>query len=236
MAVRAGRGNLMSNHLGQNPFRPAVVAEPAQEREAELLSLDDLVLGPSGQAEGPVLPPGTGRQRSGPAVLRASGSLVSAQVAVVGLHGGAGATTAQQVLARFAPDSDDTAWVPGQGVGLIPTRGAVVLVARTSGVGLERAAQAAWQWGTGDLDGVALLGLLLIADGPKLASELASPLKRVSRMYPRTWRLEWVPEWHLSATPSLELAPRRVAGVAKKVSKWAATRGLNPIPNEGVNR
>lgn len=226
----------MSDHQVQNPFRPAVAAEPAQEREAELLSLGDVVLGPFGQAEGPVLPPGTGHQRSGPTVLRASGRLAAKQVAVVGLHGGAGATTAQQVLARFAPDSDDTAWVPGHGVGAIPEHGAVVLVSRTSGVGLERAAQAAWQWGTGELGNVALLGLLLVADGPKLASELASPLKRVSRMYPRTWRLEWVPEWHLSATPSLETAPRRAAGVAKKVSKWAATRGLNPTPNEGANR
>lgn len=218
----------------RNPFLPAPTPESAPVAGSDLL-LDDLLLGPSGQAEGPVLPPGTAPGKAA-SILRTSGRLGTAHVAVVGLHGGAGATTAQQVLARFAPGGDDIAWVPGHGVGAIPSRGAVVLVARTSGVGLERAAQAAWQWGTDDLDEVALLGLLLVADSPKLAKELESPLKRVSRMYPRTWRLEWVPKWHLTASPALELAPRRVVGAAKKVSKWAAVRGLNPTPNEGAVR
>lgn len=226
----------MTNHPATNPFRPAVETEPERGDEADLLSLGDPILGPEGHAAGPVLPPGTAPQRSGPKVLRASGRLEQTQLAVVGLHGGAGATTAQRVLDQFAPETAGVSWVPGQAVGLIPEHGAVVVVARTSGVGLERAAQAARQWGTGDLGGLALLGLLLVADGPKLSRELSSPLKRVSRMYPRTWRLEWVPEWHLSAEPSLERVPRRVAGVAKKVSKWAAVRGLDPIPNEGVNR
>lgn len=219
----------------RNPFHAPAAPGPARDEQEDLRSLDDLLLGPTGQAEGPVIPPGT-TQRSGPAVLRTAGRLGPAQVAVVGLHGGAGATTAQRVLGRWAPETSGISWVHGHAVGAIPREGAIVLVARTSGIGLERAAQAARQWGAGDLDGVALLGLVLVADGPKLASELSSPLKRISHMYPRTWRLEWVPQWHLSAEPSLELVPRRVAGVAKKVSKWAAVRGLDPNPNEGASR
>ncbi|WP_346008606.1 DUF6668 family protein [Janibacter terrae] len=221
----------MSDLGRSNPFRPGEVLEPVGDRDADLIALDDLVLGPTGQAEGPVLPPGRGRAE-GTEVLRASGRLGSAQVAVVGLHGGAGATTAQRVLQRYSLDGAAVAWVPGAGVGALPEHGAAVLVARTSGVGLERAAQAAWQWGSGDLPGVAMVGLLLVADSPKLARELVAPLKRVSRMYPRTWRLEWVPEWHLSAEPSLDRVPRRVAGVAKKASKWATERGLEPNPKE----
>lgn len=225
----------MSDVGRANPFRPAVADEPTKSDDTDLLTLDDPVLGPTGHAEGPVLPPGTA-PRGGKNTLRASGRLTGARVAVVGLHGGAGATTVQRALAMHAPGSCDLAWVPGHDVGFVPERGAALLVARTSGVGLERAAQAAWQWGAGELPGLALLGLVLVADGPKLATPLARSLKRVSRMYPRTWRLEWVPEWHLTAVPSLEHPPRRVIGVAKKVSKWATDRGLEPNPNEGVDR
>lgn len=218
--------------LGQaNPFRPREATEPAGDQDADLLALDDPLLGATGQAEGPVLPPGTSRT-GGPEILRASGALDPAQIAVIGLHGGAGATTAQRVLERYSPDNAEVSWVAGAGVGALPERGAVLMVARTSGVGLERAAQGARQWGSGALPGVAMMGLLLVADSPKLTRELAGPLKRVSRMYPRTWRLEWVPEWHLCAEPPLDRVPRRVAGVAKKASKWAAERGLEPNPKE----
>lgn len=221
----------MSESGRSNPFRPGKAAEPVADQDADLIALDDLVLGPTGQVEGPVLPPGTNRP-SGDPILHTSGRLASGQVAVVGLHGGAGATTAQRVLQRWSLDGAAVAWVPGTGVGALPEHGAALVVARTSGVGLERAAQAAWQWGSGSLPGVALMGLLLVADSPKLSRELASPLKRVSRMYPRTWRLEWVPEWHLCAEPPLDRVPRRVAGVAKKASKWATERGLEPNPKE----
>lgn len=225
----------MSDVGRANPFRPATAEEPAPSTDAELLSLDDPVLGPTGQAEGPILPPGTSR-RVDRSALRATGHLAGARVAVVGLHGGAGATTVQRMLAMHAPESSGIAWVPGVGVAAVPERGAVLMVARTSGVGLERAAQAAWLWGSGELPDVALLGLVLVSDGPKLAGPLAPTIKRVSRMYPRTWRIEWVPEWHLSAVPPLEDAPRRVLGVAKKVSKWAVDRGLEPNPKKGVER
>lgn len=219
----------MSEAGRSNPFRPAPVAGPA-DQEIDFLTLDDDLLGPAGQATGPVLPPGSPRRGSEGVVLRASGRLAPSEVAVVGLHGGAGATTAQQVLTRYSSDPG-ISWVPGPAVGAVPEQGGLVLVARTSGVGLHRAAEAARQWGAGELPNVALLGLILVADGPKIAVPLSPALKRITRMYPRTWRLEWVPEWHLSSEPSLDRVPRRVAGVAKKVTKWAANRGLQPHPN-----
>lgn len=208
-----------------NPFLAPVEPTPVQ---ATLEEEGDSLLGPAGEERGPELPPGA-PALTGPRVLSAEGTSPPATISVVGLHGGAGTTTVQRILAR---GSGEFAWVEAPRVGAVPEHGAVVLVARTSGAGLERAHAAAREWGEGSHPDLALLGLVLTADGPRTPGELRAAAKRVARMYPRAWRLEWVPAWHLTARPSLESIPRRAAGMRKKIHRWAADRGLEGTPKE----
>ncbi|WP_369407294.1 DUF6668 family protein [Janibacter corallicola] len=112
-------------------------------------------------------------------------------------------------------------WTEAPGVGVVPERGPALLVARTSGIGLERAWAAARQWGTGDMSGLHLVGLVLVADAPKPARPLTGSIRRVGRMYPRAWRIAWVPEWHLTTEPSLERIPRSVGRISARINARA---------------
>lgn len=209
-----------------NPFRsvPTQVPPtgPAEPEEAATL------------AHGPVLPPGAPGLPTG-GVLVVEGELGDGTVAVVGLHGGAGTTSVQRILARAASGPGGLAFEDAPRTLVVPRTGAALFVARTSGVGLERAHAAAREWGSGAIPGLALLGLVLVADRPKPAPELAAGIKRVARMYPRTWHMPWVPSWHLSPVAVLDEAPRSTTKVARDVLSWAAQRGLEPTPKEMHN-
>lgn len=197
-----------------NPFRSAPLTAPGPD------PIDDVVV--PAEVRGPV--------------LRVQGEVGPSMVSVVALHGGAGSSTLTRVLAKVAnsnPGGLTMTETPAPGV--IPGVGPVVLVARTSGIGLDRAHAAAREWGSGALPGLALLGLVFVADGPKPVAELAPGMKRVARMYPRTWFMPWVPAWHLVPTPSLDRPPRATTKVARNVLTWAAERGLEPNPEE-INR
>lgn len=106
-------------------------------------------------------------------------------IAVVGAHGGAGATT----LAAIEPDllfDVGMAWPAAQ------QKQACVVVARTSARGLYAAQTALQQWAAAETPSVDLLGLVLIADAP---GRLPKPLRELSQIVaggaPRTWRLPW---------------------------------------------
>lgn len=211
----------------RNPFRSAPIVVPGPD------PIDDVVV--PAEVRGPVLPPGAPAPAGG-GVLRIQGEVGPSTVSVVALHGGAGSSTLTRVLAKVAnsnPGGLTMSETPAPGV--IPRVGPVVLVARTSGIGLDRAHGAAREWGSGALPGLALLGLVFVADGPKPVAELAPGMKRVARMYPRTWFMPWVPAWHLVPTPSLDRPPRATTKVARSVLTWAAERGLEPNPKE-INR
>lgn len=180
---------------------------------------------------GPVLPPGAPRPAGG-GVLTSEGEVGGSTVAVVGVHGGAGASTVRRILAKLSTGPGGLTFVDAPQPGMVPRQGAAILVARTSGVGLDRAHGAAQEWGTGTLRDLALLGLVFVADGPKPTPQLEPGLRRVSRMYPRTWLLPWVPEWHLTSAPALEQLPRPITKIGKGVLSWAAERGLEPTPKE----
>jgi len=108
-----------------------------------------------------------------------------------GTHGGAGETT----LAAFVTGSRaaDHAWpLPRDVDDLQP----VVLVARTSVRGLESARVAATQWAAGDVLGVDLLGLVLMADAPgRLPRALRDLSQLVGGGVPRVWTVPWVEAW-----------------------------------------
>lgn len=212
--------------LKRNPFHSAQEEQPERRDLDE--DLGDDLLGPSGQIEGPSLPPGA-PSPAGPRFLVASGIAPPETITVAGLHGGSGATTVRRVLERH---SEPFAWMEAPHRGVVPERGAAIFVARTSGVGLEQASRAAREWGDGSLGGLALLGIVLVADGPRTDPQLRAATKRVARMYPRAWRVEWVPEWHLTAEPDLERIPRKVRGMRKNITAWATERGLAATPKE----
>lgn len=211
--------------LQRNPFHAAPVAQPETETDD---GLGDDLLGRSGETAGPVLPPGAPAV-TGPRVLASSGTMPPETIALVGLHGGSGATTVRRVLER---NSEPFLWTEAPRAGVVPERGAAIFVARTSGIGLERAHAAAREWGEGSHEGLALLGIVLVADGPRTDPRLRAATKRLARMYPRAWRVEWVPDWHLSAEPELDRIPRRVLGMRKRITRWATDRGLAATPKE----
>lgn len=208
-----------------NPFHTPKPEEPVDTFTEDLA---DEVLGPDGEVVGPSLPPGAS-EPSEARVLVASGSTAPQTISVVPLHGGSGTTTLCRVLER---STDPFIFDASSHMGVVPERGAAILVARTSGIGLERAHTAAREWGSGLHEGLALLGVVLVADGPRTDARLRAQAKRVARMYPRAWRVEWVPDWHLTARPELDRVPRRVLGMRKKIVRWAADRGLEATPKE----
>lgn len=120
-------------------------------------------------------------------------------IAVIGAHGGAGATT----LAASDPElffESRAAWPSTQ------YEQACILVARTSAQGLYAAQTALQQWAAAETPSVDLLGLVLIADAP---GKLPKPLKELVQVIaggaPRTWHLPWDPAMRLDAENTLPM-------------------------------
>lgn len=129
----------------------------------------------------------------------------TADLWVVGAHGGAGESTIAELDDAWAAAAH--AW-PAVGPG--GTAWAVV-VARTSARGLLAAKAAAKQWATGLVPGVDLLGLVLVSDAPgRLPKPLRDLAKVISGGYPRTWQVPWIEVWRLGDDPSVDAVPREV--------------------------
>ena len=208
-----------------NPFTTAAAAPAELTPSDESRPQDAPVV-----TTGPTLPPG------GPAPVAHSRLLHRSDLQesggglwVVGLHGGAGATTSARLLRSrglSAPSGRMHAAEPvGARPGALPNSiGSVVLVARVSGVGLACAHQAAQEWSSGVCPAFDLLGLMLIDDGLRPSAQLAPLMKQVSRMYPRTWRMPWVQSWYFTASPPVGEAPRRLRRTAIDVHQWSLSR------------
>lgn len=208
-----------------NPFTTAAVAP------SDLTTSDE-----SGPHDAPVVTAGPVSPPGGPApaarsrlIHRSDRQEPGGGLWVVGLHGGAGATTTSRLLrARglSAPSGRMHAAEPlSARPGALPNSiGPVVLVARVSGVGLACAHQAAQEWSSGVCPVFDLLGLVLIEDGLRPSAQLAPLMKQVSRMYPRTWRMPWVQPWYFTASPPVGEAPRRLRRTAIDVHQWSLTR------------
>ncbi|MFB7800422.1 DUF6668 family protein [Isoptericola sp. NPDC056134] len=157
---------------------------------------------------------------------------------VMGLHGGAGASTLLQLLSP----ADE-----GAGAGPTPTVGEagrewpvanawltpapmvrVVAVARTHHHGLDRADRLARLWAAGRLPGAELVGLVLVDDGPRLTKAQAQAVRRLARMTPRGWHLPWAERWRWES-PSPSTCGLRVRRIAASILAAAAgdTKGTN---------
>lgn len=208
----------------RNPFtKPehAPVVEPVEDVNTH----DQVQVSP-----GPVQAPGGPPPVSGARVLhRSKAREAGGGLWVVGLHGGAGATTTARLLGSRAlatPSGRFSAAEPAHAMpGALPDSvGPTLLVARVSGVGLARAHQAAQEWASGVCPTFDLLGLMLLDDGLRPSPQLAPLMKQVSKMYPRTWRVPWVQSWYFMASPPVSEAPRRIRRTAIDVHQWSLSR------------
>lgn len=196
------------------PTNPFLDLTREEEPETEELTLSDL-LGEKVVEVGPPMPLGT--ESPGLNWPRSEGE--GEGVSVVGLHGGAGATTVAHLI------GDDLARDAGPA---IPRRGPALFVCRSNGVGFERARGIARSWAAHELDGVTVLGLVIVAGLPKLPKELRGQGKQVSRMLPRCWHLDWRTDWHLAAeanVDALDMRGRRTRTDLRRQCEKALTGG-----------
>lgn len=136
---------------------------------------------------------------------------------IVGAHGGAGESTIAQLVAGWKPAQH--AWPTTQ-----PTPAAVLLVARTSVLGLRAAQHAMIQWASGDT-AVDLLGLAVIADAPgQLPRPLRDYLQLLAGGVSRLWRIGWNEAWRQGQRPRLDGAPKPVRRLARDLDRLLVTR------------
>jgi hypothetical protein len=138
----------------------------------------------------------------------------------VGVHGGAGETTMAQLLPGTRAAGHRWPIPPPP----VPTP--VILVARTHGSGLRAAQRAAIEWASGVVQGVAVLGLVLIADAPgRLPRVLDDFADIVGGGVPRVWDIPWIEEWRRGEAPTPDNTPDEVFEVLESIY---ALRASNP--------
>lgn len=197
-----------------NPFAPSrqkMTQESAPDVTDELMGQHLVVTGPttpglSPTLEAPVSPwPST-------AVGPCEG------IAVMGLHGGAGATTVTALLGESASEVGQ-AWPISQNAWTgnawpIP----VIAVARTDHTGLAAADRFIRSWANGQLTGSKLSALVFIEAGPRTSDARKKATKRLLRMVPRGTHIPWMDSW-LEALPD----PARLPGRIKRIIKLLNT-------------
>jgi hypothetical protein len=138
----------------------------------------------------------------------------------LGVHGGAGETTMSLLLPGTRAANHRWPIPPPP----VPTP--VILVARTHGSGLRAAQRAAVEWASGVVQGVAVLGLVLIADAPgRLPRVLDDFADIVGGGVPRVWDIPWIEEWRRGEAPTPDNTPDEVFEVLESIY---ALRASNP--------
>jgi hypothetical protein len=115
-----------------------------------------------------------------------------AGVVLLAAHGGAGVSSLLRAgLAAAGASDGQRRW---------PAAGQVLLVARTSTGGLERARDLARQHARGQAGPhVQLVGLVLVADAPgRLPTRISALADLVCGAFARTWQVPWLAEWRLA--------------------------------------
>lgn len=138
----------------------------------------------------------------------------------VGVHGGSGETTMSVLLPGTRAANHRWPIPPPP----VPTP--VILVARTHGSGLRAAQRAAIEWASGVVQGVAVLGLVLITDAPgRLPRVLDDFADIVGGGVPRVWDIPWIEEWRRGEAPTPDNTPDEVFEVLESIY---ALRASNP--------
>lgn len=204
----------------RNPFLPpAVEAAPAETVEP------DVVLGDEIEVKGPSSPVHAPRpdHPEPSALLREDHSVPAGAVSLVGLHGGAGVSTLAGLVGEDVADGG--ARLPQPNPYLPPPR--VVLVARTHARGLEAAERITTAWSHHEVEGVDVLGLVLVDDGPRIAPATRQTVSRLLRMTPRGWHIPWVEAWRTESSPSLSgvRLPRTIKSIRRAVGAPDSSKG-----------
>lgn len=202
-----------------NPFTPR---QPVIE-EARVLDIRDDLMGTSLLVQGPTSP-GLSPRLEAPLEswdTREVGPVEG--IAVMGLHGGAGATTLTALLGTPASDIGRAwpmslnAWTQREWP--IP----VIAVARNDHSGLEATDRFIRSWASGQLTGSILSALVIIDAGPNLSDGRKKATKRLLRMVPRGTHIPWIDSW-LDAPPD----PARIPGRLKKIIRLLNTPPPTP--------
>lgn len=197
-----------------NPFAPSrkdVTQDSSFDIRDELMGEDLLVTGPTTPGLSPMLEAPTAAWP-----ISDVGPLEG--LAVMGLHGGSGATTLAKLLGSAASEVGQS-WPVSQNQWTgsawpIP----VIAVARTDYSGLEAADTFVRSWANGQLTGSKLSALVLIEAGPRTSEARKKATKRLLRMVPRGVHIPWMDSW-LDAPPD----PNRLPGRIKRIIKLLNT-------------
>ena len=144
-------------------------------------------------------------------------------LAVMGLHGGAGATTLAGLLGEGSSDVgrrwpiSNNAWTGTAWP--IP----VIAVARNDHSGLKAADDFVRSWANGQLTGSHLSALVLIDAGPRVSDARRKATKRLMRMVPRGTHIPWMDSW-LDAPPDPKRLPGRIKRIIKLLNTPAPTK------------
>lgn len=134
---------------------------------------------------------------------------------VIGAHGGSGESTLAAWLGWTAAGH---AWPLTEGL-----RPVGIVVARTSGRGLEAARHAVTEWASGAV-AVDLMGLVLMGDAPgKLPPELRAQVRQLSGAAPATWVVKYLPELRVAARPD-QSAPAGAVRALRSIEKILAEK------------
>lgn len=193
-----------------NPFAPSrkdVTQDSSFDIRDELMGDDLLVTGPTKPGLSPTLETPT-------EAWAVSDVGPFEGIAVMGLHGGSGATTLASLLGDNATEVGQS-WPVSQNAWTgsawpIP----VIAVARTDHKGLAAADSFVRSWANGQLTGSQLSALVLTEAGPRTSDARKKATKRLLRMVPRGTHIPWMDPW-LDAPPDPTQLPSRIKRIIK---------------------
>lgn len=184
------------------PLRPNVDEEAVLDVRDDLMGAEEIFHGPTQPGLSPSLEPPTE-----PWATQAIGPLRG--IAVLGVHGGSGASTLTRLLGTNATDIGH-AWPicthPWTGQ---PSPIPIIAVARNDYAGIEATERFIRSWATGQLTGSLLSALVIIDASPQLSDARKKATRRLLRMVPRGAHIPWIEPW-LDAPPDPTRLPRRL--------------------------
>lgn len=198
----------------RNPMAPREKEPP----KAEVLDVRDDLMGEAVAFYGPQSPPRTGAPAGFTHSWRTQQMDLYGSIGVLGLHGGAGASTVTHLLGENALEVGREWPVPLGQTGAQAPLGGVVAVGRDDFRGLKAADVFVKAWAAGNLPGPPLLGLVFVASSPHLTAPRAHESKRILHVVPMGLRLPWMGLW-LEGAPNTDALPRRIKQTVKTIKK-----------------
>jgi len=202
------------------PSNPFVKIEPEEGGEREEIALPDPLMGSRLMDHGPsspdALPITADDVTTDMWTFGQVENLPVSRITVMGLHGGAGATTFASLLGSDVLDHGQT-WpvsIEGEPLG-------VVAVCRSHWRGLKAGDEFTTQWAAGLLTGSTLLGLVIVDDGPRLSDGQRRAVRRLLKRTPRGIHVPWVEAWR-HASPDSGRIPGRIHRISRALHSAAA--------------